>query len=76
MTEIQSQDIEKRRPATHGAPPPNEGRTRPQDRPPGQPHDPPPQTGQDNEVEREPNHDSRQESDQGPKRRREPGRSG
>lgn len=65
MTEIQSQDIEKQRHATQGAPRPTEGQTQPHDRPPGQPHDPPPQTGQDDKVEREPSHDSRSTQDPG-----------
>ncbi len=76
MTEIQSQDIEKRRDAAQGAPRPSEGQTRPRDRPPGQPHDPPPETGHDNEVEREPTRGSRQGNDPEHKRYREPGRSG
>lgn len=76
MTPIQSQDIEKQRHATQGGPHPNQGQTPPQDRPPGQPHDPTPQTGQDDEVQRQPTQDSRRGSHQEPKRRGDPGQSG
>jgi hypothetical protein len=68
---IQSQDIEKQRQATQGGRRPKEERTKPHDRPPGQPHDPAPQCGQGNRVERDPTQDSSYESRQEQKRRRE-----
>jgi hypothetical protein len=69
---IQSQDIEKQRQATQGGPRPNEARTPPRDRPPGQPHDPPPQSDRDDGVERVPTQDSTEEGTREPSGRRQP----
>lgn len=68
---IQSQDIEKQRQTTEDDPRPNEQRTQPHDRAPGQPHDAPPRSGKDNTVERDPSHDSLRESKREEQRRRE-----
>jgi hypothetical protein len=70
---IQSQDIEKQRPA-QGQPHPNEARNPPHDRPPGQPHDPPSQSDQDDQVERAPTEASSDEGTEEPGRRPKPPR--